>query len=258
MVAYSRQPLEARALSIRTSRAGASIARAAAMRSSISRRDFLAGTGSAAVVVGVAGCAVGHDLESDSFLEDPAPPPSNVDPADCHLTQANIEGPFHRVGAPGRTLLAPVDEPGERLVISGRVLGPDCVTPVTGALLDVWQASSTGRYDNDDPASPPAFNAYRLRGQMLTDENGQYQYDTIVPGRYLNGAQYRPAHIHYTISRPGFRSLTTQLYFAGDPFIDVDPFVLPSLVITLQRIDVTLPAPTTSWRGVFDIVLRRS
>src|SRR5688572_19920356 len=172
------------------------------MTTSFSRRRFLHGTGVAALAAGAAGCATGLGAETrGAGLDDPPWPPSNVDPAACRRTEANIPGPFHRPGAPGRTLIAGPDEPGERLFIRGRILGPDCVTPLTGALIDVWQANARGRYDNDDPSAPPASNRYRLRGQMLTDEEGVYQFESIVPGRYLNGAQYRPAHIHFTISR---------------------------------------------------------
>ena len=65
-----------------------------------------------------------------------------------------------------------------------------------------------------------------MRGHLLlrhepymakTDEHGRYAYTTIVPGHYLNGVQYRPAHIHLKASAAAHAPLTTQLYFAGDP-----------------------------------------
>ncbi|MBI3073148.1 MAG: hypothetical protein HYY84_13630 [Deltaproteobacteria bacterium] len=166
-----------------------------------------------------------------------------IDAGACRRTAANIQGPFYRRGAPNRTELAPSSEPGDRLTISGRVTGPDCRTAIERAVVDVWQADASGAYDN-------ASTAYRLRGVMLTDAAGRYAFSTVFPGYYLNGANYRPAHIHYTISAPGYRPLTTQLYFQGDPYIPIDPFVLPSLVIPLDK-------RSTPWRGVFDIVLAR-
>ena len=57
---------------------------------------------------------------------------------------------------------------------------------------------------------------------------------TIVPGRYLNGAQYRPAHLHLKVSGAGLRPLTTQLYFAGDPYNAADPWFRPGRALTLR------------------------
>jgi hypothetical protein len=62
------------------------------------------------------------------------------EPVACEATASDVEGPFHIDGAPERTVLADVDEPGVRLWIDGVVTGPDCASPVAGALLDIWQA----------------------------------------------------------------------------------------------------------------------
>jgi catechol 1,2-dioxygenase len=56
----------------------------------------------------------------------------------------------------------------------------------------------------------------------------------VVPGRYLNGREYRPAHIHIKVAAPGFAPLTTQLYFPGDPYNARDPFFLPGLLVTAK------------------------
>ena len=47
----------------------------------------------------------------------------------------------------------------------------------------------------------------------------------MLPGRYLNGAQYRPAHVHVKVSAAGHVPLTTQLYFPDDPYNAIDPFI---------------------------------
>ena len=65
---------------------------------------------------------------------------------------------------------------------------------------------------------------YRLRGRLRTDERGFFVVHTLVPGRYLNGPTYRPRHIHVKVSAAGHAPLTTQLYFAGDPFNATDAF----------------------------------
>lgn len=167
----------------------------------------------------------------------------------CRTTLADIQGPFYRPNAPFRARVAPADEPGERLFVSGVVYGPDCRTPIPGAIVDVWQANAAGHYDNDGSPNPDP-SAYILRGRMETDAQGRYQLETIMPGRYLNGATYRPAHIHYKVSAAGRADLTTQLYFAGDPFIAADPWARtdPARAIALTR-------DAAGAHGVFDVVL---
>jgi len=142
---------------------------------------------------------------------------SGLPPAEagaCRSTQRDALGPFFEAGAPQRTRIADLTEPGERIQLLGTVFGPDCMTPIAGALLDVWQADAQGRYfDAVD-------TQYRLRGQVLSDKNGQWTLETIMPGHYENGpGAWRPSHIHFTVSAPGFKSVTTQLYFAGDPYL---------------------------------------
>jgi protocatechuate 3,4-dioxygenase beta subunit len=146
----------------------------------------------------------------------------------CALTNANIEGPYYRDGAPLRSDLTDGKAKGTKITVRGKVLGPDCRAPAAGALLDVWQADSEGRYDNDGHTRDTSMV---LRGKLRANEAGEYAFTTIIPGRYLNGSQYRPAHIHVKVSAPGRRALTTQLYFDGDPYNEVDPFIRPGLTM---------------------------
>lgn len=132
------------------------------------------------------------------------------DSGTCRATGDDVQGPFHEEGAPERTNLAPDDEPGRRILIEGTVYGPDCTTPIPGALLDVWHANEEGDYYD-------ASDDYRLRGQLKTAEDGSYQIRTIKPGRYRTAGGLRPAHVHFTVSSPQHGPLTTQMYFAGDP-----------------------------------------
>jgi len=155
-------------------------------------------------------------------------------------TAKNIEGPFYKKGAPHRSVLVEASDPGERLILGGTLQSTRC-EPIGGALIDVWQANAAGAYDND---------GYRFRGALTTDAKGRWELRSIVPGRYLNGDRYRPAHIHIKIKAAGFALLTTQLYFAGDPYNDGDPFIDPSLImqhsvekeIRRARFDFVLPA----------------
>lgn len=150
-------------------------------------------------------------------------------------TEANIEGPYYRAGAPFRTKLAEGLQ-GDPLRIGGRVLGPDGL-PLAGAVVDVWQADREGAYDLTS-------DAFVLRGRLRADAEGRYAIDTIMPGQYDLGEAKRPSHIHYKISAPGHAELTTQLYFKGDPWLARDPFVRKSLIIE-----------ASNKSGTFDIVL---
>lgn len=174
----------------------------------------------------------------------------------CLETAYNDIGPCYRSGAPLRTLLAEASD-GEPLVITGTVAGTGC-QPTAGALLDVWHASAQGVYDlarcgwaNDDPN-------FRWRGRMLSGNDGRYRFETILPGRFPNGNTFRPRHVHLKCDQTGFVSLTTQIYFKGDPFLATDPLVRSSLIIELARgPGVWNGTPNTVWSGTFDIVLAR-
>ena len=131
--------------------------------------------------------------------------------ASCTPTMTDVKGPFYRPGAPHRMILAAPDEPGDRLVVRGTVTADDC-TPLSAALLDVWQADANGVYHYEKEND-------RLRGQLFTDKPGSFEFTTIMPGRYKQDGGYRPAHIHFTISHPGCEPVTTQLYFKGDPYL---------------------------------------
>lgn len=180
----------------------------------------------------------------------------------CRLTESEILGPFYRFGAPFRTKLAGSDEPGDRLVITGTVFSSDCRTPLPGTLIELWQANNAGLYDTSKPGNFTEASTFNLRGMLYTNEKGQYEIETIVPGRYpvppnLPGLEKyagltRPAHIHFRVMESLHIPVTTQLYFKGDPFIANDPWAVhkPSLAIALQQ-------EGELRRGVFDIVLAR-
>lgn len=170
---------------------------------------------------------------------------ASVDQGSCLPTTDDIQGPFYLAGAPNTTMVAEVDEPGDRLFISGTVFSNDCLTPIAGALIEVWQANDAAVY-----STSPSFD---LRGVMNTDDNGHYAFETIMPGPYLNGAQYRPRHIHYKVSKPGYPTLVTQLYFEGDEYIPADPWA--SQPDAAERIIPLNAIGGGQSEGVFDIVL---
>lgn len=171
-------------------------------------------------------------------------------------TEDNILGPYHRKNAPFRGKITPPLEPGDVLVVSGRVFGHDTQKPLAGAVVDIWQANKDGRYDNDDPKNPPAKNVFVNRSRLITDANGYYEYETIRPGRYQIGPDaWRPSHIHYMVRHAGYQPLITQMYFKGDPMNSKDRFIKKSLIIDPKM--VKTPAGTYE-RGEFDIVLAKA
>ena len=182
--------------------------------------------------------------------------------ASCAATGADILGPFHRAGAPFRASLAPAGAAGAVLKLSGRVLAPDCATPLAGVVLDVWQADHEGHYDNRESSAGDPEAGTRFRGRLRTDGDGRYELLTILPGRYqippgLPGfesyaGQVRPAHIHLSAAHPLFGPLTTQIYFEGDPHIAADPWARHSHQVVELR-----DAGAEGAASRFDIVLSR-
>jgi protocatechuate 3,4-dioxygenase beta subunit len=178
------------------------------------RSFFQIGIGS--FVIGA--CA--RRLAATPYVADDDPPPTCGD-----ATAANIEGPFYKKGAPHRATLVEARDAGERLTITGVVRSTDC-KPITGAEMEIWHADARGAYDDD---------GFHFRGALATDARGRWELRSIVPGRYLNGDRYRPAHVHVKLRARGHLALTTQLYFDGDPYNDGDPFIVPSLVMAHRK-----------------------
>lgn len=215
------------------------------------RRQFLRNS-----ILGLAAANTPHLILSAEAQPTPSTDKNTKEKATSSVlapTETNIEGPFFRSGAPYRAKITPPLEPGTILLIQGRVWSFKTKKPISGAVLDIWQANSEGRYDNDDPAKPPARGVYRNRARLITDENGLYEFETVHPGHYpLDERRLRPSHIHYRIMHPAHKQLITQLYFSGDPHLEGDPFVKSSLIITLKNVKV---GKTSYEQGTFDIVL---
>ncbi len=124
-------------------------------------------------------------------------------------THSNSLGPFYKKGAPRKEKLNEAGDAGTPLLVTGRVINTEG-QKLAGASLEVFHADNSGNYDME---------GFRFRGQVVAGADGEYKFETITPGGYGG----RPQHIHYVISAPGHRPLTTQLYFANDPFFGGDP-----------------------------------
>ena len=116
---------------------------------------------------------------------------------------------------------------GERIVVSGRVLGSDG-RALRRQLVEIWQANAAGRYhhavDTHDAPIDPNFTG---AGRCLTDDDGWYRFTTVKPGAYPWGNHpnaWRPNHIHFSLFGRAFTDrLVTQMYFPGDPLFEHDP-----------------------------------
>lgn len=154
---------------------------------------------------------------------------------------------------------------GPRILVHGR-LRDQSGRGVPGALIEIWQANAGGRYRhvNEGYLAPldPNFGGC---GRCLTDGDGYYRFTSIQPAPYPwpNGPNsWRPAHIHFSLFGPAFaQRLITQMYFEGDPLIELCPIVnaIPrreavNTLIAKLDMDASVPMDMLAWR--FDITLR--
>jgi protocatechuate 3,4-dioxygenase beta subunit len=155
-------------------------------------------------------------------------------------TPEETEGPYFKPRSPERRSLLEPGIEGRHLVLSGLVMTTGCV-PVSGAVLDFWHADASGEYDN---------SGFRLRGHQLTDDQGRYRLETIIPGVYTG----RTRHIHVKVQAPGTPILTSQLYFPGEVRNQSDWLFRQDLLVTVidagktmrARFDFVIATPTDS------------
>ena len=149
-------------------------------------------------------------------------------------TTANLMGPFWRMDSPrtenGGSIVRS-ETPGLPVFVNAWVRDSQGQV-VEGAEVDVWQASSEGFYENQDPAQVDM----NLRGKFTTTADGHIAFRTIKPVGYpipisgpvgdLLRAQgrhnMRPAHIHFMIHKPGFKTQFAQVYSSDDPNLETD------------------------------------
>ncbi len=176
-----------------------------------------------------------------------------------HESVGELDADLTRNGATGG------GEPlGERIIVEGRVVDEDG-RPQADTMIEIWQANAAGRYihsadDHDAPIDPNFFGG----GRCVTDGNGRYRFLTVKPGAYPWGNHanaWRPNHIHFSLFGPGFATrLVTQMYFPGDPLLDLDPIFQATpegardRLVSRFSLDVTQEGYALGYS--FDIVLR--
>lgn len=178
-------------------------------------------------------------------------------------TTANLMGPFWRDGAPETPNGASIvrgPTPGEPLFIQAWVRDT-AGRPVEGARVDVWQTSAEGFYENQDPGQADM----NLRGRFTTDAQGRIALRSVKPAGYpipLSGPvgallraqgrhNLRPAHVHFMIHKPGYKTQFSQVYASDDPNLesDVQFGVTQALVGRFVRHEAGDPAPDADVTG---------
>jgi hydroxyquinol 1,2-dioxygenase len=158
-------------------------------------------------------------------------------------TESTVFGPFHVEGAPRIANGGDIANgaSGEPCTVFGSVRSIEG-DPIADAEVDVWQSDDDGLYD----VQRPGLQATQGRGVLRTDAQGLFWFTTVVPvpypiptdgpvGRLLEASgrsAWRPAHLHVRIVAPGYDTLITHVFRAGDPHLESDPVfgVRPSLV----------------------------
>jgi hydroxyquinol 1,2-dioxygenase len=149
-------------------------------------------------------------------------------------TAANLLGPFWRMNSPrtenGGSIVRS-ETPGPALFVTARVRDP-AGRPIEAAEVDVWHSSPEGFYEQQDPKQAHM----NLRGKFTTDKDGAFSFRSVKPagypipidgpaGDFVRATQrhhYRPAHLHFLIYKPGFKTLISQVYVNDDERLDSD------------------------------------
>lgn len=180
-------------------------------------------------------------------------------------TQNTVLGPFYVANAPVRAMGDDIslDGKGDSCLFTGRVIDLKG-TPLEGACIDIWSDNADGFYDVQQPGIQPKWNN---RGRFFTGKDGLYSFRGIKPVSYpipddgpvgkllalLGRHPYRPAHMHYMVTAPGFQKIVTHTFVGDDTYIESD---------TVFGVKSTLIAPyeplenaQTLWHSPFDFVM---
>lgn len=206
--------------------------------STVSRRRFI-GSGAAVAASGLVAASAGDQPPTAAQAEGPYYPTHKALDKDGDMTV--VEG---QAGV----------ATGEPLTLSGHVLDTDG-NPVEGAIVDIWQADSKGRYLHEDaPETSPLDPAFQYWAQLKTGADGAYSVKTIMPAAYAAVDDWvRPPHIHFKVARRGMHELTTQMYFEGNELNDKDQLFLAAPEETRHTL---LIAPKDG-KATFNLVIKK-
>lgn len=182
-------------------------------------------------------------------------------------TENTVLGPFHVEGVPEYPMGANITKAGsgETCLFEGSVTDLDG-NPLEGVRIDIWSDNEDGFYDVQQPGLQPEHNN---RGVFVTGPDGRYSFRGIRPVSYpipddgpvgqllgqLGRHPWRPAHMHFIVSRDGFETVVTHTFVEGDSYLTSDAVfgVKETLIAPFERLD----GADTDWRSRFDFVLNR-
>lgn len=213
-------------------------------KSDLSRRRFLVGSTVLSAGTVAAACSTGNAETTPTAAQTEGPFYPIVEQADKDADLTRIDG--HTEAALG-----------EVVQVEGRVLDTEG-NIIPDAVVDVWQANAAGRYAHErDPNPAPLDPNFQGWAILTTDANGRYGFKTVRPGAYpVEQGWDRPPHIHFKVSRRGYKEITTQMYFEGEP-LNAPDRILNALTEDEQAMVV---ARQTGESGayMFDVVLEKA
>jgi len=188
--------------------------------------------------------------------------------ASSNLTASAILGPFYREDHPvlknGSTISFDTPKDAQMAYMHGRVTDAASGEPLANAEIDVWQASTNGLYEQQDPDQKDL----NLRGKFITDEEGRYALYCLRPTAYplpedgpaaqmlraMDRHFYRPAHIHFLVRVPGYKQLVTQIFDKDCKYLENDTVfaVKPELAVEFKP---RKGDPEAEWDLEYDIKL---
>lgn len=176
-------------------------------------------------------------------------------------TPAQTEGPYYPVGqredenndltkVNGKT----GEAKGQRLFLTGKIVEEGSCKPISGAIIEIWQCDSNGRYDHpgDRGQGQPLDPNFQYWGEAATSEEGEYSFKTIKPGLYPG----RTRHIHFKVQLRGYFEFTSQLYFAGEPQNRTDGIYRNLGTRGQSLVTVDFQEENGELKGEFNITLR--
>ena len=192
-----------------------------------------------------------------------------LSPANCYskcvLTPRETSGPFYPLSYPldqdnDLTYLKEKSQKarGEIIYVKGLVQDEHC-KPVSKALVEIWQACSTGRYNHPDDKNKAKLDPnFQYWGKATTNKKGEYGFKTIKPGSYpVSWFWTRPPHIHFTVRSPNYSDLTTQMYFSEESLNDKDRLLQKYPKKEQEKCIVTFYKEKKDRVGQFNLTLKK-
>ncbi|MDB9707483.1 hydroxyquinol 1,2-dioxygenase [Planktotalea frisia] len=148
-------------------------------------------------------------------------------------TSSSVLGPFHVSGAPPLAYGGDMKRHyGGPMLLAEGVIKDTAGNPIAGAQIDIWQTAPNGLYASQDQEQ----DTYSFHGLMTVGEDGKYAFTTVKPVEYTVPSDgpvgdilracgrhpWRPSHLHYIVTAPGFQPLVTEIFPDNDPYLDQD------------------------------------